>query len=317
MPDIPLASLLPPAQVPLSSLDPFDIAAMRTRQSVQPEGGRIPGRTTKLATNILPVLGNAAVGLVQGVNDTARDAMQQSANRMAGADTIDMGPATNLAMMATGARIPFAGAGELGAGGGGIKAYHGSPHDFERFDMSKIGTGEGAQAYGHGLYFADREGTAKAYREKLASGSLTTPDGLLSHGDAWHSIRDAAQGVGGIHPDQSGAIARNVIDDVQKRGIEKVLKPYRDINEAARDYAGAAGTQFVPAYEAAFAKARELAIAGQNKGRMYEVNINAHPDQFLDWDKPLAQMSDPVKKALNDAWLAHPIDHANMAGNQI
>jgi GNAT superfamily N-acetyltransferase len=32
----------------------------------------------------------------------------------------------------------------------GITAYHGSPHDFDRFDMGKIGTGEGAQAYGHG-----------------------------------------------------------------------------------------------------------------------------------------------------------------------
>src|SRR5215475_8436607 len=28
----------------------------------------------------------------------------------------------------------------------GIRAYHGSPYDFERFDLSKIGTGEGAQA---------------------------------------------------------------------------------------------------------------------------------------------------------------------------
>jgi hypothetical protein len=27
-----------------------------------------------------------------------------------------------------------------------------------KFDMSKIGTGEGAQAYGHGLYFAEKEG---------------------------------------------------------------------------------------------------------------------------------------------------------------
>jgi len=37
----------------------------------------------------------------------------------------------------------------------GIKAYHSSPHDFDRFDLSKIGTGEGAQVYGHGLYFAE------------------------------------------------------------------------------------------------------------------------------------------------------------------
>lgn len=35
---------------------------------------------------------------------------------------------------------------ELGSAGGRIRAYHGSPHDFDRFDMSKIGTGEGALA---------------------------------------------------------------------------------------------------------------------------------------------------------------------------
>src|SRR5207342_2800679 len=36
-----------------------------------------------------------------------------------------------------------------------IRAYHSSPHDFEKFDASKIGTGEGAQVYGHGIYFAE------------------------------------------------------------------------------------------------------------------------------------------------------------------
>ena len=28
-----------------------------------------------------------------------------------------------------------------------IKAYHGSPHDFDEFSTESIGTGEGAQAY--------------------------------------------------------------------------------------------------------------------------------------------------------------------------
>jgi hypothetical protein len=47
----------------------------------------------------------------------------------------------------------------------GIKAFHGSPHDFDKFDMSKIGTGEGAQAYGHGHVFcAQREGVERSYR---------------------------------------------------------------------------------------------------------------------------------------------------------
>ena len=47
-------------------------------------------------------------------------------------------------------------------------AYHGSPHEFEKFDSSKIGSGEGAQAYGHGLYFAENEKVAKGYQERLA-----------------------------------------------------------------------------------------------------------------------------------------------------
>ena len=33
-------------------------------------------------------------------------------------------------------------------------------------------------------------------------------------------------------------------------------------------------------------------------GRMYEVNIKANPDDFLDWDKPLSQQSDKVKRAI-------------------
>jgi hypothetical protein len=45
-------------------------------------------------------------------------------------------------------------------------AYHGSPHKFDKFDMSKIGTGEGAQAYGHGLYFAESPNVAKSYVPK-------------------------------------------------------------------------------------------------------------------------------------------------------
>jgi hypothetical protein len=52
---------------------------------------------------------------------------------------------------------------------GAIKASHGSPHLFDRFDFSKIGTGEGAQAYGHGGYFAQGfdSPVAKQYQENV------------------------------------------------------------------------------------------------------------------------------------------------------
>jgi hypothetical protein len=44
-----------------------------------------------------------------------------------------------------------------------IDVYHGSPHRFEEFDASKIGTGEGAQAYGHGIYLAESPNVAQHY----------------------------------------------------------------------------------------------------------------------------------------------------------
>ena len=55
-------------------------------------------------------------------------------------------------------------------GGGGVGraaiAYHGSPHLFDAFKMEKVGTGEGAQAYGHGLYFAENPAVAATYAER-------------------------------------------------------------------------------------------------------------------------------------------------------
>jgi hypothetical protein len=45
-----------------------------------------------------------------------------------------------------------------------IKVYHGSPHKFDKPDSSKIGTGEGAQAYGHGLYWAETPEVASTYK---------------------------------------------------------------------------------------------------------------------------------------------------------
>lgn len=47
-------------------------------------------------------------------------------------------------------------------------AWHGSPHVFETFASEHIGSGEGAQAHGWGLYFAQDRETAQAYRDNLS-----------------------------------------------------------------------------------------------------------------------------------------------------
>ena len=49
----------------------------------------------------------------------------------------------------------------------GIIAFHGSGADFDEFRLEMIGTGEGAQAYGYGLYFTDSEDIAKFYKETV------------------------------------------------------------------------------------------------------------------------------------------------------
>jgi len=56
-----------------------------------------------------------------------------------------------------------------------IRAFHGSPHDFDKFDLSRIGTGEGAQAFGSGLYFAEAREVADSYRSKPSSRNVPSP----------------------------------------------------------------------------------------------------------------------------------------------
>lgn len=65
-----------------------------------------------------------------------------------------------------------------------VEAYHGSPHEFDAFSMEKIGTGEGAQSYGHGLYFAENPEVAKSYAPDLTvePGSPAARIGLKSQG---------------------------------------------------------------------------------------------------------------------------------------
>jgi hypothetical protein len=59
----------------------------------------------------------------------------------------------------------------------GLTAYHGTPHTIKgKFDINKVGTGEGAQAYGHGMYFAENPAVAKEYQKMLRG-----PEGTAQH----------------------------------------------------------------------------------------------------------------------------------------
>ena len=145
----------------------------------------------------------------------------------------------------------------------GIRAFHGSPHSFERFDMSKIGTGEGAQAYGHGLYFAENEDVAKGYRDTL---SKSGTDGA----------RRRFEKAGG---DIDAAIAA--------------------AKAKAAQYRAGGADNYASAVEEDLRFLEKFKQTGEwTPGSMYEVNINADPEQFLDWDKPLSEQPEAVRKAM-------------------
>jgi len=109
--------------------------------------------------------------LMQGVN-LVKEVIPGIGDIKAAQDTRTSWNAGNTLMSALNAASIVPGVGALARIGGNaaiplMTAFHGTPHRFSKFDMSKIGTGEGAQAYGHGLYFAESEGVAKSYQMQL------------------------------------------------------------------------------------------------------------------------------------------------------
>jgi hypothetical protein len=165
-----------------------------------------------------------------------------------------------------------------------IKAYHGSPHDFEAFDTSKIGTGEGAQAYGHGLYFAENPTVAQEYKKALTDFEVHEPSGRII-------------GSGGPKQTYKGTIEDRALAWVQDAASRNdIADPFQfAIGNARRGLSDDANGQAIVDQIKKWQDAGAVIKPG---GRMYEVAINAHPDQFLDWDKPLSQQHPDVQAAL-------------------
>jgi hypothetical protein len=163
----------------------------------------------------------------------------------------------------------------------GIKAYHGSPHSFDKFSMDAIGTGEGAQAYGHGLYFAENEGVARGYRENLSFGAKIDGKPLYTPDDA------AFENM----PDSQRWIERNALDTLSAHNYD----PVKALADGGASYA-----DDPKLWADVQDRIKELSAQGEISapGSMYEVNINADPADFLDWDKPLSEQPQKVRDAL-------------------
>lgn len=160
----------------------------------------------------------------------------------------------------------------------GITAYHGSPHTFDKFDMSKIGTGEGAQAYGHGLYFAESENVAKSYRDKLSKDTVSAGAQDISTGLHAGSPKGyVASALKSSKGDLAGAIAQ--LEDRAKSGLDFERLDYQEAARMLRETPERFG--FKPATPS-----------------MYQVRLNVKPDELLDWDRPISQQPEAVRQAL-------------------
>ncbi len=149
--------------------------------------------------------------------------------------------------------------------------WHGSPHTFDRFDMNKIGTGEGAQAYGHGAYLAEHPVTAETYAQKLSGAPVgpPMPVDFLHGGKAYKK-----NGQQLLEQSESGE--------------------WREIGK----------DEYLSAYQDAQATYEQMP-----KGNLYQTRLAwpdareatdpLSPEHFLDWDKPLSEQSPMVRDIIN------------------
>jgi len=170
-----------------------------------------------------------------------------------------------------------------------IIAYHGSGADFDRFDASKIGSGQGSQAFGHGLYFAGSENVAKIFRNMLSGRRDVLIDGkslidtvaALQDGPAFNLPRSA----------DSNAMRAILGSAAGADTVEQMLENARVILSDAPPHQAALNQE---ALELLASKDIRL---GKHPGHVYEVELGVPEESLLDWDAPLSQQPKAVQNA--------------------
>lgn len=181
----------------------------------------------------------------------------------------------------------FAAKGLLGLSGMiGKTVYHGSPHKWDVPDISKVGTGEGAQAYGHGFYSAENPAVGASYRDALSPDAqmIAAPDVDLARDDVYHAVQAAIAskpGVKGKFAAEGGA--PQITDTLMTgwQGGEDIDHFASFVRKADWD------ADVKDAYLAGIDEIKKYKPTG---GHLYKLDI---PDEdipkYLDWDKPLSE----------------------------
>ena len=158
-----------------------------------------------------------------------------------------------------------------------LTVFHGSPHKFSKFDASKIGTGEGAQAYGHGIYLAENPEIARSYQKTLSG--FEQP--FIQFGKS--------------------KIAGQDLSDLDLEALKYLEIGQRNAGQFPHNtlyYAKQAAKNKPDVINRLDEFGRDVKFGYEkNQGAFYKADL---PDEeiakMLDWDKPLSQQSRAIQK---------------------
>ncbi len=186
-------------------------------------------------------------------------------------------------------------------------AYHGSPYrNIDSFSLDKVGTGEGYQTYGWGLYFADKKEVADHYRSFLAM--RHKPDIILPTGEKISPDDPSLHERIDRMLDDFDIVERFDVDIPERILLYNAIHDYRTLDAAENrldhlsEKAESSGARDIAGRYATVGNIlRELRRKGlrddPNPGQVYQVDI-PEDDVLLDWDKPFSEQPKKVKNML-------------------
>lgn len=175
-------------------------------------------------------------------------------------------------------------------------AWHGSPYDFEHFDLGAMGSGEGRQVHGWGLYFAKDRKISEGYKDFLKNLRST----VVIDGKKFVGYKNGFRDEEGNRPSDKKlrfALLNLSLEGSREKAIQRV-------SELART---SKGTGFEEDYAGALKilKDSQTASVERPEAKLYEVDIPDN-DVLLDEDKFLKDQPKAVQKAIADYYRSRP-----------
>ncbi len=201
----------------------------------------------------------------------------------------------------------------------GIIAFHGSGADFDRFELSKIGTGEQAQVFGRGLYFTDSEDIAEFYRQSVRGRQDLSRGYEVSYkGNKVSDLGDTPSAE--VQPYESAAINK-IADNISKvttmatkdlpqgelvqLAKDKAIKTLEgEIKRTAERTSGSMFDELTDLIgnslddELKALQAIDPNDVSFAEGKKYQVRLDVSPEELLNWDMPFDKQTPAAQRAI-------------------